>query len=113
MTGFTSIFGSSGSSKDASAPALSTSTTHASAGDVKKQIQDQIAQELAITNATELVNKITENCFEKCIPVPGTSISPAEQDCTRKCMEKYMHAWNIISRSYISRIQQASASGQI
>lgn len=58
MSGFTSIFGSSGSSKsDSAAGGLSTSTLGSSSStEIKQQIQQQIAQELAIANATELVN---------------------------------------------------------
>lgn len=107
MSGLTSIFGSSGSSKT---EPQSTPISQSSA-DIKKQIQTNISQELAIANATELVNKITENCFEKCIIKPGSVLSASEQTCTKQCMEKYMQAWNTVSRAYISRIQQASAQG--
>lgn len=77
---------------------------------VKQEIQDQIAQELAVANATELVNKITENCFEKCIQQPLSSISLQEDGCVNQCLEKYMRSWNVISKSYISRIQQSSTT---
>jgi hypothetical protein len=53
MSGFTSIFGSSGVPKDAP---LSTSTSSTSNAEIKRQLQQQISQELAIANATELVN---------------------------------------------------------
>lgn len=109
MSSLTSIFGSSGSSKTDAAAPLSTSTVTSS--EVKKQIQEKISQELAIANATELVNKITENCFEKCILNPGSTLTSTEQTCTKQCMEKYMSAWNTVSRTYISRIQQASTQG--
>lgn len=74
---------------------------------VKQQLQDQISQELAVANATELVNKITENCFEKCIHQPLGTISPQEDGCVNQCLEKYMRSWNVISKSYITRIQQS------
>lgn len=109
MSGFTSIFGSSGASKTDSAAALPAPS--ASSSEIKKQIQEKVSQELAIANATELVNKITENCFEKCILTPGSALSSTEQACTKQCMDKYMAAWNTVSRAYISRIQQASTQG--
>ncbi|VVT57259.1 uncharacterized protein SAPINGB_P005615 [Magnusiomyces paraingens] len=109
MSGITSIFGSSGSNKTESP--LSTSTSSQSSTEIKRQIQEKIQQELAIANATELVNKITENCYTICVPKPGSSLSSTEQTCTKQCMEKYMQAWNTVSRAYISRIQQASAQG--
>lgn len=58
MSGFTSIFGSSGSAKSetTASSGLSTSTLGSSNNEIKQQIQQQIAQELAIANATELVN---------------------------------------------------------
>ncbi|KAF5092254.1 hypothetical protein D0Z00_004672 [Geotrichum galactomycetum] len=88
MSGFTSIFGSSSSANaGASAAATPAPAVNLNSAQIKKQIQDQISQELAVANATELVN------------------------CTKQCMEKYMHAWNTVSRSYITRIQQASAEG--
>lgn len=56
MSGFTSIFGfSSSANADASAAAPAPAVNLNSA-QIKKQIQDQIAQELAVANATELVN---------------------------------------------------------
>jgi hypothetical protein len=55
MSGFTSIFGSSGADKSGSS-GLTTSTSAATNAQVKRQIQEQLAQELAIANATELVN---------------------------------------------------------
>lgn len=113
MSGITNIFGSSGSSKAADQITTNANTAQLSPQEVKKQLQDQVAQELAIANATELVNKVTANCFDLCFPQPGPSISNGERECTKKCMEKYMHAWNLLSRTYVARIQQASASGQI
>jgi hypothetical protein len=57
MSGFTSIFGSSSSANaGASAAATPAPAVNLNSAQIKKQIQDQIAQELAVANATELVN---------------------------------------------------------
>jgi Tim10/DDP family zinc finger len=50
--------------------------------------------------------KVNEHCFEKCVPKPGSSLSSGETTCFTQCMEKYMAAWNTVSRQYINRIQQ-------
>lgn len=76
------------------------------AQDVKTQLQDQIKQELAVANATELVNKITQNCFDKCILQPQDQITPQQSGCVNQCLEKYMRSWNVISKTYIARIQK-------
>ncbi|CAK7893986.1 mitochondrial import inner membrane translocase subunit Tim13p [[Candida] anglica] len=94
-------------------PSTSTSTSTPNAvqsQQLKQQIQDQISQELAVANATELVNKITENCFEKCVTNPQISLNPQEDGCVNQCLEKYMRSWNVISKSYITRIQQSSSN---
>lgn len=91
-------------------PSTSTAGTSATAvqsQQLKQQIQDQISQELAVANATELVNKITENCFDKCVINPQSQLTPQEDSCVTQCLEKYMRSWNVVSKSYITRIQQA------
>lgn len=50
--------------------------------------------------------KLQENCFDKCVPKPGSSLSSGEQTCMTTCMEKYMAAWNQVNSAYINRIRQ-------
>lgn len=73
--------------------------------ELKNQIESQITQELAVVNATELVNKITENCFDKCIQYPEDQITAQQNTCLDQCIQRYMRSWNAISKSYVSRIQ--------
>ncbi|KAH3899054.1 probable Mitochondrial import inner membrane translocase subunit TIM13 [Saccharomycodes ludwigii] len=68
------------------------------------ELKQQISQELAIANATELVNKVTENCFETCMKTP---YAEGNDSCVDSCLAKYMRSWNSISRAYIQRIQQS------
>lgn len=77
---------------------------------VTEKLKGQIVQELAVANATELVNKVTDNCFEKCLMSPYTE---ANEQCVDQCLAKYMRSWNVVSRAYIARIQQASTAGEI
>ncbi|EPX70739.1 TIM22 inner membrane protein import complex subunit Tim13 [Schizosaccharomyces octosporus yFS286] len=73
--------------------------------DKKNVFMKQIRQELAVAQAGELISKINESCFDKCVPQPGSSFSDNEKGCVSKCMERYMDAWNVVSRTYISRMQ--------
>ncbi|KAK2793295.1 protein translocase subunit [Onygenales sp. PD_10] len=91
----------------------STSTPQTSA-EMKAAIISQLQQESAMTNARTLIAKLNENCFEKCIPTPGSSLSSKEQTCLTSCMEKYIQIWNATSRAYIARMgkeQQAAGMG--
>jgi len=86
-------------------------TSHAMADDSKMQIMRQVQQEAAMQNARMLVEKLNEHCFERCVVKPGTSLSSGEEGCFKNCMEKYMSAWNTVSKQYVARIQKESAAG--
>ena len=45
------------------------------------------------------------------MPKPGTSLSKGEETCFTNCMEKYMSAWNTVSKQYVARIQKESQAG--
>ncbi|KAF9961790.1 protein translocase subunit, partial [Modicella reniformis] len=45
----------------------------------KQQVMDQVRSELALANAQELINKINEKCFARCVPKPGPKLSGGEQ----------------------------------
>ena len=105
--GLSSIFGGSAPSQQQTVNSGSNSNP---SGGVTNKVKSQISQELAVANATELVNKVTENCFEKCLNSPYTD---RNEPCVDQCLIKYMRSWNIVSKAYISRIQQASTSGEI
>jgi len=70
----------------------------------KNAIMDQVKQELAMANAQELVNKMNEACYTKCILKPSTSLSSSEETCLARCMDRYMEAFNIVSRTYVDRL---------
>lgn len=91
-------------------PSQQQTTNSGGSSAVTDQLKNQIGQELAVANATELVNKATENCFAKCLKSP---YSDGNENCVDECLAKYMRSWNVVSRAYISRIQQASTSGDI
>ncbi|KAF9132468.1 Tim10/DDP family zinc finger-domain-containing protein [Linnemannia elongata] len=74
----------------------------------KQQVMDQVRSELALANAQELINKINEKCFARCVTKPSTSLGGSEQTCLSNCMDRYMEAWNIVSRTYINRVQRES-----
>nr|AGM33007.1 mitochondrial import inner membrane translocase subunit Tim13 [Coptotermes formosanus] len=49
---------------------------------------------------------MTEKCFKKCIIKPGTSLDNSEQKCVAMCMDRYMDAWNLVSKAYSNRLQR-------
>ncbi|PVZ98993.1 hypothetical protein BB558_004999 [Smittium angustum] len=65
-----------------------------------EQLKNQVRKELAMANAQELINSINEHCFKMCIQKPGSKIDSSEESCLDRCMDKYMAAWDLVSRSY-------------
>jgi len=55
-------------------------------------------------NAQELMDKLSKTCFMKCITKPSTSLSSSEETCLQSCMDRYLEAFNIVSKTYVARI---------
>lgn len=41
---------------------------------------------------------------------PGSSLSSKEQGCLSACMEKYIEGWNVVSKTYVDRLQREQAT---
>ncbi|KAL8578089.1 Mitochondrial import inner membrane translocase subunit Tim13 [Nucella lapillus] len=72
----------------------------------KEQLMDQVKQQIALANAQELLQKMSEKCYKKCISKPGSALDNSEQKCIAMCMDRYMDSWNLVSRVYSSRLQR-------
>lgn len=72
-----------------------------------------IRGEMALANAQELMSKVNEKCFQKCITKPGTSLSSSEETCLSRCMDRYLEAFNIVSKTYIARLSKERIHNQV
>jgi import inner membrane translocase subunit TIM13 len=86
----------------------SSSSSSTDATSKKQQVMDQVRAELAMANAQELISKLGDKCYEKCIPNPGADLSSTDKTCLSKCMDRYMEAWNLVSEVYFHRVQKES-----
>uniref|UniRef100_A0A7M4F3N5 Translocase of inner mitochondrial membrane 13 n=1 Tax=Crocodylus porosus TaxID=8502 RepID=A0A7M4F3N5_CROPO len=73
-------------------------------------VMEQVKVQIAVANAQELLQRMTDKCFRKCIGKPGSSLDNSEQKCIAMCMDRYMDAWNTVSRAYNSRLQRERAN---
>ncbi|KAH9481538.1 Mitochondrial import inner membrane translocase subunit TIM13 [Psilocybe cubensis] len=78
----------------------------------KEAMMNNVRQELAIANAQELINKAGDRCFLKCVTKPGESLSSSEQTCLARCLDRYMEAFDIVSRTYTARVSRERQEGQ-
>ncbi|XP_030373289.1 mitochondrial import inner membrane translocase subunit Tim13 [Scaptodrosophila lebanonensis] len=72
----------------------------------KGELMSQVKQQIAVANAQEMLAKMTEKCFKKCINKPGKALDTSEQRCISQCMDRFMDAWNLVSRTYGNRLQR-------
>ncbi|CAB4012949.1 mitochondrial import inner membrane translocase subunit Tim13-like [Paramuricea clavata] len=77
----------------------------------RDQLLEQVKQQVALASAQELIQKMSDKCFKKCVYKPGTSLDGTEQKCLAMCMDRYMDTWNLISKTYSSRLQREHGSG--
>ncbi|CAD5112611.1 DgyrCDS1824 [Dimorphilus gyrociliatus] len=75
-------------------------------GASKEHMMDQLRQQIAVANATELLQKLSDKCFKKCVTSPGTSLGNSEQKCIAMCVDRYLDSWNVVSKSYVQRLQK-------
>lgn len=78
-----------------------------SSEEVKKAVIEQTLRETSMANARALIENIDNNCFKKCVPKPGSSLSSSETSCHSQCMDKYIAAWNVVNAAYIRRVKEA------
>lgn len=76
----------------------------------RAQLMNSVKQQLAIAKAQELLEKINDKCFKMCFSKPSSSLSSSDQKCLTNCMDRYLDAWNAVSKTYMSRIQKELGS---
>ncbi|KAF7408137.1 hypothetical protein HZH68_002976 [Vespula germanica] len=81
-------------------------STNSLTGAEKSEIMEQVKQQIAVANAQELLTKMIEKCFKKCVIKPGTSLDSTEQKCVAMCMDRYMDAFHLVFKAYSNRLQR-------
>ena len=54
----------------------------------KDELMSQVRQQMLIANTQELLSKMTEKCFKKCISKPGSELDNSDQKCIAMCMDR-------------------------
>ncbi|CAK8682088.1 mitochondrial import inner membrane translocase subunit Tim13-like [Clavelina lepadiformis] len=103
---------------DYSSSAFSSGGSFGSGGTptVNKETIEQSLKVLQMQAAIEqqefLVQTINDKCFKLCVQSPGTSLDGSQQKCLAKCVDRYIDAWNCVSRSVTNKIRQHSGMMQ-
>ncbi|XP_030379661.1 mitochondrial import inner membrane translocase subunit Tim13-like [Scaptodrosophila lebanonensis] len=70
------------------------------------KVKHQIKQEAALANVQDMLNKMTQKCFQKCINHPAESLAGYEQKCIAMCVDRYMESYRLVARTYGERLQR-------
>ncbi|XP_066927369.1 mitochondrial import inner membrane translocase subunit Tim13-like [Clytia hemisphaerica] len=103
-----SSFGSSSLDSLSSSSGFESSSRYGSSGGQpsSSQMMEAVKQQIAVANAQELLSKMSDKCFKKCITKPGANLDNSEQKCLAMCMDRYMEAWNLVSQTYTNRLNK-------
>ena len=75
--------------------------------DAKMQVQGQLAAQYI----QDVMQKITDKCFVRCVARPGAKLDDSEKMCTAKCMDRYLDAMALVSQAWAARAKQQAAMG--
>jgi import inner membrane translocase subunit TIM13 len=73
----------------------------------KQQVQGQMAAQYI----QEVMQKITDKCFLKCVTKPGAKLDDSEKVCLAKCMDRYLDAMALVSQTWAARAKAQAAMG--
>ena len=77
----------------------------------KAELMDSVREQVAIQTAQDLLDKVTNKCFAKCVSKPGTSLDSSETKCLNFCVDRFFDALTVVQNTYGMRIQRSAASG--
>lgn len=72
----------------------------------RDELMSQLKMQLDLKYVTELLQKMSEKCFQKCVPKPGSSLDNSEQKCIAMCMDRYQETLEVVSKTFSSRLQR-------
>ncbi|KOO52918.1 mitochondrial import inner membrane translocase subunit tim13 [Chrysochromulina tobinii] len=75
--------------------------------EAKLQVQGQLAAQYI----QEVMQKITDKCFERCVTRPGAKLDDSEKLCTAKCMDRYLDSMTLVSQAWAARAKAQAAAG--
>lgn len=76
-----------------------------SSGPSQHDVMSNVRRELQEQQVEELVQTLTDKCFEKCVRKPGASLTSGEQQCIAKSMDRYMEAMALVFNTVARKAQ--------
>ena len=71
--------------------------------DQQAELLARVRNEVQQQNLQDLINKVQEKCFAKCITKPSTKLSSSEQKCLAMCMDRYVDTMGVVGKAMNER----------
>ncbi|KAJ2398588.1 protein translocase subunit [Coemansia sp. RSA 2559] len=68
--------------------------------------REKVRHDFAMNNAQELIRRVNQTCFKASVTMPGPSLTVAEQDSLSRCIDKYLASWDVVAKTYVTRLQR-------
>ncbi|KAH8273388.1 hypothetical protein KR018_006522 [Drosophila ironensis] len=69
-------------------------------------IMEQVEEHAALDSAQQMLTRISDNCFRKCVDYPSGSLRPGEQRCIKVCMDRYLDSFHLVARTFSRRLER-------
>jgi len=79
-------------------------------GSQRDEIKQQVVQQMAIQQTQEMLVKLNDTCFAKCITKPGSALSGSEQKCLGMCMDRFMETFKLVTDTYTNVLQRQAGN---
>ena len=69
------------------------------------EMMEQVKQASQAKYVQELVGKLSDICFDKCVKKPRYSLDSSQQTCISNCMDTFLEAMNAISEVAVKTME--------
>jgi len=69
------------------------------------EVMARVRMQLQEQQMEELVQTLSDKCFDKCVKKPSSSLSTGEQQCIAKSMDRYMEVMTLVFQAVARKAQ--------
>lgn len=73
-----------------------------------ESFKEQVQQQAVMDSIRQMLDRICDNCFRKCVDRPSEALQAKEQHCLNMCMDRFMDSYNLVARTFQRRLERES-----
>ncbi|KAH8344629.1 hypothetical protein KR067_001672 [Drosophila pandora] len=76
---------------------------------ISDTFKEQVQQQAVMDSVRQMLDRICDNCFRKCVDRPSEALQAKEQRCLSMCMDRFMDSYNLVARTFQRRLERETA----